>query len=88
MDGLPNDSESDVIYLWRLPFAYLLGEPHGMIRVCVYVCVCLCVVSFYDCLCQVRHLDWVNWVWPSELKQSQTDSTNDMRKMMYPKVQK
>ena len=37
---------------------------------------------------QIRELDWVNLVWPSELRAKQKDPTNDMRRMMYPKVQK
>lgn len=36
----------------------------------------------------VRQLDWVEGAWPRDLKQAQTDPTNDMRRMMYPKVQK
>lgn len=36
----------------------------------------------------VRLLDWVDLVWPKFLKQSQTESTNTITKMMYPKVQK
>ncbi len=30
----------------------------------------------------------MNLVWPKEMRESQTDPTNDMRRMMYPKVQK
>ena len=37
---------------------------------------------------QVRQLDWVEQVWPLELKEKQTNPTNDLNKMMYPKVQK
>lgn len=36
----------------------------------------------------VRHLDWVDLVWPKFLKESQTESTNSIEKMKYPKVQK
>lgn len=36
----------------------------------------------------VRMLDWVDLVWPKFLKQSQTESTNTIDKMKYPKVQK
>lgn len=36
----------------------------------------------------VKHLDWVDLVWPKFLKQSQTESTNTIDKMKYPKVQK
>ena len=36
----------------------------------------------------VRQLDWVELVWPKNLKDQQTDPTNDITKMMYPKVQK
>lgn len=36
----------------------------------------------------VRLMDWVDLVWPKFLKQSQTESTNTITKMMYPKVQK
>ena len=37
---------------------------------------------------QVSRLDWVDAVWPRELRDAQTDPTNDLRRMMYPKVQK
>ena len=37
---------------------------------------------------QVRQLDWVEQVWPLHLKILQTNPTNDLNKMMYPKVQK
>lgn len=37
---------------------------------------------------QVSQLDWVETVWPRELREAQTDPTNDLHKMMYPKVQK
>jgi len=36
----------------------------------------------------VRQIDWVDNVWPRHLKNDQEDGTNDMRSMMYPKVQK
>ena len=36
----------------------------------------------------VRQVDWVDQVWPKHLKEDQEDGTNDMRRMMYPKVQK
>jgi len=36
----------------------------------------------------VRLLDWVDLVWPKFLKESQTESTNKIDKMKYPKVQK
>ncbi|XP_035709245.1 jmjC domain-containing histone demethylation protein 1 isoform X2 [Folsomia candida] len=36
----------------------------------------------------VRQLDWVDRVWPRHLKNMQTESTNVMDEMMYPKVQK
>lgn len=36
----------------------------------------------------VRHLDWVDCVWPKHLKDAQTESTNAIDDMMYPKVQK
>lgn len=36
----------------------------------------------------VRHTDWVNWVWPKFLKESQVESTNAISDMKYPKVQK
>ncbi|XP_060863538.1 jmjC domain-containing histone demethylation protein 1 isoform X5 [Metopolophium dirhodum] len=36
----------------------------------------------------VRELDWVDCVWPKHLKESQTESTNVIDDMMYPKVQK
>lgn len=36
----------------------------------------------------VKLLDWVDLVWPKFLKESQTESTNTIDKMKYPKVQK
>lgn len=36
----------------------------------------------------VKLLDWVDLAWPRFLKQSQTESTNTINKMKYPKVQK
>lgn len=36
----------------------------------------------------VKLLDWVDLVWPKFLKESQTESTNSIDKMKYPKVQK
>lgn len=36
----------------------------------------------------MRELDWVDCVWPKHLKESQTESTNAIDDMMYPKVQK
>ncbi|XP_026462710.1 jmjC domain-containing histone demethylation protein 1-like [Ctenocephalides felis] len=36
----------------------------------------------------VRQIDWVDVVWPRRLKESQTESTNLIDEMMYPKVQK
>lgn len=36
----------------------------------------------------VRKVDWVDVVWPRHLKEAQTESTNLLEDMMYPKVQK
>ncbi|XP_076334005.1 lysine-specific demethylase 2A-like isoform X2 [Tachypleus tridentatus] len=36
----------------------------------------------------VRQVDWVDWVWPQHLKESQTEATNAIEEMKYPKVQK
>ncbi|GJQ78058.1 hypothetical protein Trydic_g2401 [Trypoxylus dichotomus] len=36
----------------------------------------------------VRQLDWVDCVWPRHLKDSQTEATNVLEDMKYPKVQK
>ncbi|RWS24845.1 lysine-specific demethylase 2A-like protein [Leptotrombidium deliense] len=36
----------------------------------------------------VRQVDWVDWVWPKHLKHQQTESTNSIDDMKYPKVQK
>lgn len=36
----------------------------------------------------VRQVDWVDWVWPRHLKQMQTEGTNAIEEMKYPKVQK
>ena len=40
------------------------------------------------CLAQVDLVDWVDNMWPSELKQRQTESTNVISEMKYPKVQR
>lgn len=39
-------------------------------------------------IAQVRQIDWVDCVWPRHLKEAQTESTNVLDEMMYPKVQK
>ncbi|XP_018564095.1 jmjC domain-containing histone demethylation protein 1 isoform X1 [Anoplophora glabripennis] len=36
----------------------------------------------------VRQVDWVDCVWPRHLKESQTEATNVLEEMKYPKVQK
>lgn len=36
----------------------------------------------------VRQMDWVDVVWPKQLKDSQVEGTNVIEEMMYPKVQK
>lgn len=36
----------------------------------------------------VRQIDWVDVVWPKQLKESQVEGTNSLDSMMYPKVQK
>jgi len=36
----------------------------------------------------VKELDWVEKAWPIDLKIQQSNPTNDLNKMMYPKVQK
>lgn len=36
----------------------------------------------------MRQIDWVDVVWPRHLKEAQTESTNVLDEMMYPKVQK
>ncbi|KAK3085173.1 hypothetical protein FSP39_025494 [Pinctada imbricata] len=36
----------------------------------------------------VRQIDWVDTVWPRHLKECQTESTNIIERMKYPKVQK
>ncbi|EDV29135.1 uncharacterized protein TRIADDRAFT_49824 [Trichoplax adhaerens] len=36
----------------------------------------------------VRDIDWVDNVWPDELKMKQTSTTNNMEDMKYPKVKK
>lgn len=36
----------------------------------------------------VRQIDWVDCVWPRHLKESQTEATNLLEDMKYPKVQK
>lgn len=39
-------------------------------------------------LLQVDLIDWVDNMWPRHLKESQTESTNAILEMQYPKVQK
>lgn len=36
----------------------------------------------------VRQVDWIDWMWPPHLKKSQTEATNAIEDMKYPKVQK
>ncbi|CAG0908158.1 unnamed protein product, partial [Cyprideis torosa] len=36
----------------------------------------------------VRQMDWVECAWPPHLKEMQTEATNKLDEMMYPKVQK
>ena len=36
----------------------------------------------------VRAIDWVDVVWPKQLKEAQVEETNSLNDMMYPKVQK
>lgn len=36
----------------------------------------------------VREIDWVDVVWPRQLKEAQVEGTNSLDDMMYPKVQK
>lgn len=36
----------------------------------------------------VRDIDWVDVVWPRQLKEAQVEGTNSLEDMMYPKVQK
>ena len=36
----------------------------------------------------VRQIDWVESVWPRDLKDNHSDSTNNIKTMKYPKVQK
>lgn len=36
----------------------------------------------------VRTIDWVDVVWPKQLKEAQVEGTNSLDDMMYPKVQK
>lgn len=36
----------------------------------------------------VRNIDWVDVVWPKQLKEAQVDATNSLDGMMYPKVKK
>ena len=56
----------------------------------VWVCIRVVCGYVHICMlhCQVKQLDWVELVWPRNLKDQQTDPTNDVTKMMYPKVQK
>jgi F-box/leucine-rich repeat protein 10/11 len=36
----------------------------------------------------VKQVDWIDWVWPKHLKLLQTEGTNSIEDMKYPKVQK
>jgi F-box/leucine-rich repeat protein 10/11 len=36
----------------------------------------------------VRQIDWIDVVWPKQLKEAQIEGTNSLHHMMYPKVQK
>ena len=40
------------------------------------------------CPLQARQMDWVDIAWPRHLKQCQTETTNIIEQMKYPKVQK
>ncbi|XP_071177206.1 uncharacterized protein [Mytilus edulis] len=42
----------------------------------------------YTANTKVRQVDWVDTVWPRHYKDCQTESTNIIDKMKYPKVQK
>ncbi|BFZ04644.1 hypothetical protein BsWGS_07683 [Bradybaena similaris] len=44
--------------------------------------------NYVDSPTLVRQLDWVDRAWPRHLKECQTESTNVIEKMKYPKVQK
>ncbi|CAG5136102.1 unnamed protein product [Candidula unifasciata] len=44
--------------------------------------------NYVDSPTLVRQLDWVDRAWPRHLKERQTESTNVIEKMKYPKVQK
>ncbi|CAH1801472.1 unnamed protein product [Owenia fusiformis] len=44
--------------------------------------------NYVECPQVVRSVDWVDHVWPRYLKLGQTESTNVIEKMKYPKVQK
>lgn len=42
----------------------------------------------FGLLSQVDQVDWVDNMWPPDLKQSQTEATNIISEMKYPKVQR
>lgn len=44
--------------------------------------------TFLILLSQVDQVDWVDNMWPRDLKQSQTEATNVISEMKYPKVQR
>lgn len=44
-------------------------------------------LPFYFCL-QVDQVDWVDNMWPPDLRHSQTEATNIISEMKYPKVQR
>ena len=51
-------------------------------------CVIHCLILNEYVYLQVHELDWVNCAWPWFYKELQTQSTNVLDSMMYPKVQK
>ena len=46
------------------------------------------LATYVDPPAVVRQIDWINTSWPAYLKLDQTDGTNLLDTMMYPKVQK
>ena len=68
---------------------YLLPSPHDrQLNVLSLEFSSTRLSTYVDPPTVVRQVDWINTTWPAYLKQDQTDGTNMLDTMMYPKVQK
>lgn len=69
------------------------GEPHQAANSGNWTCLrslgeCGCCCLNLQFLSQVDQVDWVDNMWPPDLKQRQTEATNIISEMKYPKVQR